>query len=153
MGCHDEDVLHANHTNTEFNVLLAEGRKHRDNFQAQHGAKPASTFLYNVTAEIHEGDMPDKMMATHATVMQLWITAAGSLHADTAIALIYDYGMDAGTVLKADQDFALSVLTAVQQARASRDWPTYTRPPILAILQNKGQQASKYPDTTVCIRQ
>ncbi|EFJ52483.1 hypothetical protein VOLCADRAFT_86626 [Volvox carteri f. nagariensis] len=97
MGCHDEDVLHATHTNTEFNVLLAEGRKYRDDFQAQHGAKPASTFLYNVTAEIHEGDMPDKATATHATIMQLWIAAAGSLRADTAIALIYDYGMDAGT--------------------------------------------------------
>ncbi|EFJ39940.1 hypothetical protein VOLCADRAFT_100338 [Volvox carteri f. nagariensis] len=116
MGCHDEDVLHAKHTNAEFNVLLAEGRKYRDDFQAQHGAKPASTFLYNVTAEIHEGDMPDKATVMHATVMQLWITAAGSLRADTAIALIYDYGMDASIVLKADQDFALSVLTATQQA-------------------------------------
>ncbi|EFJ49398.1 hypothetical protein VOLCADRAFT_89789 [Volvox carteri f. nagariensis] len=70
-----------------------------------------AAFLYNVTAEIHEGDMPDKATATHATIMQLWIAAAGSLRADTAIALIYDYGMDAGTVLKADQDFALSVLS------------------------------------------
>ncbi|EFJ52725.1 hypothetical protein VOLCADRAFT_115673 [Volvox carteri f. nagariensis] len=43
MACHDEDVLHANHTNAEFNVLLAEGRKYRDDFQAQHGAKPASS--------------------------------------------------------------------------------------------------------------
>ncbi|EFJ53078.1 hypothetical protein VOLCADRAFT_85989 [Volvox carteri f. nagariensis] len=116
MRCHDEDVLRANHTNAKFNVLLAEGRKYRDDFQAQHGAKPASTFLYNVTAEIHEGDMPDKATATHTTIMQLWIAAAGSLRGDTAIALIYDYGMDAGTVLKADQDFALSVLTAAQQA-------------------------------------
>ncbi|EFJ50691.1 hypothetical protein VOLCADRAFT_88475 [Volvox carteri f. nagariensis] len=119
MGCHDEDVLHGPHTNAEFNVLLSEGRKYMDEFQAQHGAKPASTFLYNVTAEIHDRDMPDRMMAMHAAVMQLWIAAAGSLRADTAIELFYDYGMEAGTVLKADQDFARSVLTAAQQARAS----------------------------------
>ncbi|EFJ40661.1 hypothetical protein VOLCADRAFT_99498 [Volvox carteri f. nagariensis] len=43
MGCHDEDVLHAKHTNAESNMLLAEGRKYRDEFQAQHGAKPASS--------------------------------------------------------------------------------------------------------------
>ncbi|EFJ40719.1 hypothetical protein VOLCADRAFT_99406 [Volvox carteri f. nagariensis] len=119
MGCHDEDVLHAHYTNAEFNMLLAEGRKHKDEFQAQHGAKPASTFLYSVTAIIHDGDMPDRATATHAAVMQLWITVAGSLRADTAIALIYDYGMDAGTILRADQEFTLSVLTAAQQAQAS----------------------------------
>ncbi|EFJ48505.1 hypothetical protein VOLCADRAFT_104684 [Volvox carteri f. nagariensis] len=119
MGCHDEDVLHTPHTNTEFNVLLAEGRKYKDEFQVQHDAKPASTFLYNMMVEIHEGDMPDQTVATHTAVMQLWIAAAGSLRADTAIELIYDYGMDAGTVLKADQAFACSVLTTAQQARAS----------------------------------
>ncbi|EFJ52428.1 hypothetical protein VOLCADRAFT_86865 [Volvox carteri f. nagariensis] len=78
-----------------------EARKYRDDFLAQHDAKPASTFLYNITAAIHEGDMPDRATATHAEVMQLWIAAAGSLRADTAIELVYDYGMDAGTVLKA----------------------------------------------------
>ncbi|EFJ53083.1 hypothetical protein VOLCADRAFT_115671 [Volvox carteri f. nagariensis] len=93
----------------------------KDEFQAQHGAKPASTFLYNVTAEIHEGDMPDRTTATHASVMQLWITAAGSLRADTTIALIYDYGMDAGTILKADQEFAHS------DRRSAGDHFTLTR--------------------------
>ncbi|EFJ41012.1 hypothetical protein VOLCADRAFT_99019 [Volvox carteri f. nagariensis] len=119
MGCHDEDVLRARHTNAQFNVLLAEGRKYKDEFTAQHGGKPASTFLYNVTEQIHEGDMPDRSVATHAEVMQLWIAAAGSLRADTAIQLIYDYNMDSATVLNADQAFAHTVLEEAQKARAS----------------------------------
>ncbi|EFJ47665.1 hypothetical protein VOLCADRAFT_91647 [Volvox carteri f. nagariensis] len=72
MGCHDEDILRARHTNAQFNVLTA-----------------------------------------------LWITAAGSLRAETAIELIYDYGMDAATVLNADQGFARTVQEAAQKARAS----------------------------------
>ncbi|EFJ52721.1 hypothetical protein VOLCADRAFT_85992 [Volvox carteri f. nagariensis] len=146
------DVLRANHTNAEFNVLLAEGRKYRDDFQAQHGAKPASTFLYNVTAEIHEGDMPDKATATHTTIMQLWIAAAGSLRVDTAIALIYDYGMDAGTVLKADQDFALSVLTAAQQARASGALLATTTPAKRAAT-SPAEPHSSAPARTVYVGQ
>ncbi|EFJ48779.1 hypothetical protein VOLCADRAFT_90615 [Volvox carteri f. nagariensis] len=50
-------------------------------------------YLYNITTEIHKGDMPDRATAMHTAVMQLWIVAAGSLRADTAITLIYDYGM------------------------------------------------------------
>ncbi|EFJ39970.1 hypothetical protein VOLCADRAFT_100293 [Volvox carteri f. nagariensis] len=128
MGCHDEDVLRARHTNTQFNVLLAEGRKYKDEFTAQHGGKPASTFLYNITAEIHEGDMPERAVATHAEVMQLWIAAAGSLRADTAIELTYDYSMDAATVLNADQGFARTVLEAAQKARASGSLLATTTP-------------------------
>ncbi|EFJ41134.1 hypothetical protein VOLCADRAFT_107805 [Volvox carteri f. nagariensis] len=152
MGCHAEDVLHANHTNAEFNVLLAEARKYRDDFLAQHDAKPASTFLYNITAAIHEGDMPDRVMATHAEVMQLWIAAAGSLRADTAIELIYDYGMDAGTVLKADQDFARSVLTAAQQARASGALLTTTTPAKRAA-SSPAEPDSSAPARTVYVGQ
>ncbi|EFJ50219.1 hypothetical protein VOLCADRAFT_89125 [Volvox carteri f. nagariensis] len=63
------------------------------------------------------------LWAQLAAVMQLWIAAAGSLRVETAIALIYDYGMDAGTVLKADQEFAHSVLAAAQQEDARRYQP------------------------------
>ncbi|EFJ52086.1 hypothetical protein VOLCADRAFT_103093 [Volvox carteri f. nagariensis] len=145
------DVLKAGrgavHTNAEFNVLLAEARKYRDEFLEQHHVKPASTYLYNITAAIHEGDMPDRATATHAEVMQLWIAAAGSLRADTAIELIYDYGMDAGTVLKTDQDFARSVLTAAQQARASGALLTTTTPAKRAASSPAEPDSSASPRT------
>ncbi|EFJ39362.1 hypothetical protein VOLCADRAFT_108666 [Volvox carteri f. nagariensis] len=131
----------------KFNVLLAEARKYRDEFLEQHHVKPASTYLYNITAAIHEGDMPDRATATHAEVMQLWIAAAGSLRADTAIELIYDYGMDAGTVLKTDQDFARSVLTAAQQARASGALLTTTTPAKRAASSPAEPDSSASPRT------
>ncbi|GIL76722.1 hypothetical protein Vretifemale_6313 [Volvox reticuliferus] len=67
-------------------------------------------FLFAITSRIHDGDMPDHATASHATIMSLWIVAAGSLRADTAIALIYDFGMEADTVLDFDQDVALATL-------------------------------------------
>ncbi|EFJ50061.1 hypothetical protein VOLCADRAFT_89037 [Volvox carteri f. nagariensis] len=87
-----------------------------------------------------------------AEVMQLWIAAAGSLRADTAIELIYDYGMDAGTVLKADQDFARSVLTAAQQARASGALLTTTTPAKRAA-SSPAEPDSSAPARTVYVGQ
>ncbi|EFJ41411.1 hypothetical protein VOLCADRAFT_107728 [Volvox carteri f. nagariensis] len=106
-----------------------------------------NAYLYNITAAIHEGDMPDRATATHAAVMQLWIAAAGSLRADTAIELIYDYGMDAGTVLKTDQEFARSVLTAAQQARASGALLTTTTPAKRAASSPAEPDSSASPRT------
>jgi hypothetical protein len=84
-----------------------------------HPTTVCAALLYNITLTIHDGDMPDRMEATHAEVMQLWMATAGTLRADTAIQLIYDFGMDPATVLDSDQDFALEVLEHATKARAA----------------------------------
>ncbi|GIM04187.1 hypothetical protein Vretimale_8808 [Volvox reticuliferus] len=110
FGCFTEDDIQLHYSNADFNRQLDLGRSYRRDFEAKHGSKPASTFLFAITSRIHDGDMPDHATASHATIMSLWIVAAGSLRADTAIALIYDFGMEADTVLDFDQDVALATL-------------------------------------------
>ncbi|EFJ40374.1 hypothetical protein VOLCADRAFT_108189 [Volvox carteri f. nagariensis] len=127
-GLHDEAALFQSYTNAEFNAELERARKHRAAFELTYGSKPATTVLYNITKRIHDGDMPDFHTAMYADIMKLWITSAGSLRADTAIQLIYDFGMDAAEVLDSTQEFAVSVLEAATKARADGKLLPFTAP-------------------------
>ncbi|EFJ52242.1 hypothetical protein VOLCADRAFT_87210 [Volvox carteri f. nagariensis] len=107
---HDEAALFRSYTNAEFNAELERGRQHHAVFESNYGSKPATTVPYNITKRIHDGDMPDFNTAMYADIMKLWMTSAGSLRANTAIQLIYDFGMDAAKVLDSTQEFTVRMV-------------------------------------------
>lgn len=106
-------------TNAEFNQLLSDHRDYSNKFTEQYGSRPASVWLYDLTAAVHEGTMPNRASATHKEVMALWIPASGGLHADVAIQLIHDFGLPLEEVVALDQDSATEVLATLTTERNS----------------------------------